>query len=103
MSPLDLSVQVHFRSSGLQGLEISVLKLKPHYNIPGALDLLTSVSLPIDVSLLFGSSGFGNIKFQTFPLLDSQYMKAHIHSGDMTLEIYPQQSDDSNLFLQSDD
>jgi hypothetical protein len=27
-SPLDLSVQVHFGSSGLRGLEISVLKLK---------------------------------------------------------------------------
>jgi hypothetical protein len=28
MSPLDLSVQVHFGSSGLRGSEISVLKLK---------------------------------------------------------------------------
>jgi hypothetical protein len=67
-SPLDMSVQVHFGSSGLRGSEISFLKLKPHYNLPRALDLLTSVPVPIDGSWLFSSLGFGCFNTSTFSL-----------------------------------
>jgi hypothetical protein len=66
-SPLDLSAQIHFGSSGLRDSAISVLKLKPHYNFPGARDLLTSVHLQIDDSRLFDSSGFGCFNASPFP------------------------------------
>jgi hypothetical protein len=132
-----MSVQVHFGSSGLRDSTISVLKLKPHYNILGAYDLLTSVPLPIDNSRLFrslglrcfnistfsflyifrpvdtcppgsnapyflqpfGSPRFKNLKFQTYLLPDSQCLMAQIHCGNPTLEVCPEQSDSSDLFL----
>jgi hypothetical protein len=67
-SPLDLSVHIHFGSSGFDNLRS---QLKPHYSLPRALDLLTSVPVQIDDSRLFGYSGFGCFNLSPFPSFGS--------------------------------
>jgi hypothetical protein len=53
-----------FGSSGFDSLSSQP---KPHYNLPGAHDLLTSVLLQIDDSRLFGYLGFGCFNISPFP------------------------------------
>jgi hypothetical protein len=67
-SPLDMAVQIYFGSLGFDSLSSQP---KPHYNLPRACDLLTSVPLQIDDSRLFSYSCFGCFNISPFPSFGS--------------------------------
>jgi hypothetical protein len=82
---------------GSSGFGNLISQLKPCYTLPGAHDLLTSVTLQIDASRLFIYSGFGNLKFQAFLLLRLRYLMAHIHLVNPMPEVLFRRSDGSGL------